>query len=84
MSISTARAGNVIGGGDWSADRLLPDLMRSLSSGQKVSIRNPAAIRPWQHVLDPLCGYLCLAEKLYQRKSLGLIGIRMILLILAR
>ncbi len=60
-----ARAGNVIGGGDWSEDRLLPDVFRSLIFNQPLSIRNPNSIRPWQHVLEPLSGYLLLAEKLY-------------------
>ena len=64
--IATARAGNVIGGGDWSEDRLLPDVFRSLVFGEKLTIRNPASIRPWQHVLEPLEGYLKLAEKLYR------------------
>ena len=63
--ISTARSGNVIGGGDWSNDRLIPDVLRAIETGQSVKIRNPNAIRPWQHVLDPLNGYLVLAEKLY-------------------
>jgi CDP-glucose 4,6-dehydratase len=63
--IATARAGNVIGGGDWSEDRLLPDVFRSLVFGEKLSIRNPASIRPWQHALEPLAGYMKLAEKLY-------------------
>lgn len=62
--IASARAGNVIGGGDWSADRLIPDLIRGFLSGSPVPIRNPAAIRPWQHVLDALAGYLRLAERL--------------------
>jgi CDP-glucose 4,6-dehydratase len=65
MNIATARAGNVIGGGDWAVDRLVPDFVRSLLQGQGLVIRNPAAVRPWQHVLDPLYGYLLLAEKLY-------------------
>jgi len=64
-AIATARAGNVIGGGDWAADRLIPDLLRAFEAGQTVRIRNPHAIRPWQHVLEPLSGYLLLAEKLY-------------------
>jgi CDP-glucose 4,6-dehydratase len=63
--IATARAGNVIGGGDWSEDRLLPDMFRSLVFGQPLTIRNPDAVRPWQHVLEPLAGYLTLAEKLF-------------------
>jgi len=62
--IATARAGNVIGGGDWANDRLIPDVMRALLSDSTVSIRNPDAVRPWQHVLDPLAGYLLLAERL--------------------
>jgi CDP-glucose 4,6-dehydratase len=64
VAIATARAGNVIGGGDWSLDRLLPDLVRGFLSGKPVPIRRPHAIRPWQHVLEPLHGYLSLAEKL--------------------
>ena len=68
-SIATARAGNVIGGGDWSEDRLLPDVFRSLIFGGKLQIRNPASIRPWQHALEPLDGYLELAEKLYNGKK---------------
>jgi CDP-glucose 4,6-dehydratase len=62
--IATARAGNVIGGGDWSQDRLIPDCVRALESGQAVNLRYPDAIRPWQHVLEPLSGYLTLAEAL--------------------
>jgi CDP-glucose 4,6-dehydratase len=63
--IATARAGNVIGGGDWSMDRLIPDLVRGFLAGDPVRIRRPHAIRPWQHVLEPVFGYLQLAEKLY-------------------
>lgn len=66
VAIATVRAGNVIGGGDWSQDRLLPDLIRGFYSGQQVLIRNPKAIRPWQHVLEPLSGYMQVAEKLLQ------------------
>lgn len=62
--LATARAGNVIGGGDWSEDRLIPDLVRGFCSGKPVLIRRPTAIRPWQHVLEPLRGYLLIAEKL--------------------
>ncbi len=62
--VASARAGNVIGGGDWSPDRLIPDLMRSFRSGIEAPIRNPHAVRPWQHVLDPISGYLALAERL--------------------
>jgi CDP-glucose 4,6-dehydratase len=61
-ALATARAGNVIGGGDWSADRLIPDCVRALAAGQPVPLRYPDAVRPWQHVLDPLSGYLALAE----------------------
>jgi len=63
--IATARAGNVIGGGDWSEDRLLPDVFRSLIFGEKLEIRNSYSVRPWQHALEPLSGYMKLAEKLY-------------------
>jgi len=66
IQIATARAGNVIGGGDWAPDRLVPDTLLALEKGQPVQIRNPNAIRPWQHVLEPLSGYLLLAERLYQ------------------
>jgi len=62
--IATARAGNVIGGGDWSEDRLIPDCVRALESGRPVNLRYPDAVRPWQHVLEPLCGYLSLAQAL--------------------
>jgi CDP-glucose 4,6-dehydratase len=64
VALATARAGNVIGGGDWSTDRLLPDLIRGFLAGEPVRIRHPLAIRPWQHVLDPLQGYIRLAEQL--------------------
>lgn len=64
MAMATARAGNVIGGGDWAQDRLIPDCVRSINAGQKIEIRNPVAVRPWQHVLEPLSGYLLLGEKL--------------------
>lgn len=64
-AIGSVRAGNVIGGGDWAEDRLIPDIIKSISSGEKVHIRSPKAIRPWQHVLEPLAGYMLLAEKLY-------------------
>ena len=65
IAMATARAGNVIGGGDWATDRLVPDILRALSAQQLVQIRNPHAIRPWQHVLEPLSGYLVLAQRLY-------------------
>ncbi len=64
--IATARAGNVIGGGDWAEDRLVPDIMRALAGGRTVRVRNPSAVRPWQHVLEPLRGYLMLAEQLVE------------------
>jgi len=66
IALASVRAGNVIGGGDWAEDRLIPDIMRAIVAGKAVSIRNPNAIRPWQHVLEPLSGYLMLAEKLYE------------------
>jgi CDP-glucose 4,6-dehydratase len=62
--IVTARAGNVIGGGDWSADRLVPDFVRAIAAGRPLELRHPEATRPWQHVLDPVAGYLLLAERL--------------------
>jgi CDP-glucose 4,6-dehydratase len=65
VALASARAGNVIGGGDWAQDRLIPDVIAAFSAGRPVEIRNPKAIRPWQHVLEPLRGYLMLAEKLY-------------------
>lgn len=64
VAVATARAGNVIGGGDWATDRLVPDILRAFERGEPVLIRNPLSIRPWQHVLEPLSGYLTLAEKL--------------------
>jgi CDP-glucose 4,6-dehydratase len=64
--LASARAGNVIGGGDWAADRLVPDIMRAVSKNEKVKIRNPEATRPWQHVLEPLSGYLLLGQKLLE------------------
>ena len=64
VGLATARAGNVIGGGDWSPDRLVPDAIRAFSSGRALEVRNPDAVRPWQHVLEPLTGYLLLAEAL--------------------
>lgn len=65
IALGSGRAGNVIGGGDWALDRLIPDMLRAIGAGEPVMIRNPHAIRPWQHVLEPLSGYLTLAEKLY-------------------
>lgn len=69
VAVATARAGNVIGGGDWAADRLIPDMIRAIDRGEPVRIRNPLAIRPWQHVMEPLSGYLLLAEMLYLHGS---------------
>jgi CDP-glucose 4,6-dehydratase len=66
VALGSARAGNVIGGGDWALDRLVPDIVRALGQGMPVSIRSPHAIRPWQHVLEPLSGYLLLAERLLE------------------
>ena len=66
IAISSARAGNVIGGGDWREDRLIPDCIKSLSENKPIIIRNPDAIRPWQHVLEPLSGYLLLGAKMYE------------------
>jgi len=64
MAMATARAGNVIGGGDWAKDRLIPDCIKSINSGEKIEIRNPDSVRPWQFVLEPLHGYLLLGQKL--------------------
>ncbi len=64
-AIATVRAGNVIGGGDWADDRLIPDIIRAFQKGSTVQIRNPNSVRPWQHVLEPLAGYLTLARKLF-------------------
>ena len=69
VSIASARAGNVIGGGDWAKDRILPDCIRALEAGQPVPIRNPHAVRPWQHVLEPLGGYLLLAKKMWEHPT---------------
>lgn len=69
-AIATVRAGNVIGGGDWAQDRLIPDILTAFEQGRKVSIRNPHAIRPWQHVMEPLRGYLTLAEQLFEHGSM--------------
>jgi len=68
-AVATVRAGNIIGGGDWGKDRLIPDCIRSLADNREILIRNPQAIRPWQHVFEPLSGYLLIAEKLYQNGS---------------
>ena len=66
-AVATARAGNVIGGGDWALDRLVPDIIHAFSEGRELVLRNPAAVRPWQFVLEPLAGYLILAQQLYQQ-----------------
>lgn len=70
ISVATARAGNVIGGGDWAADRLVPDILNAFEQNQPVTIRSPHAIRPWQHVLEPLSGYLTLAESQYSQDQI--------------
>ena len=70
-AVASARAGNVIGGGDWSLDRLLPDAVRAWESDHKLVVRRPGAVRPWQHVLDPLAGYLILAESIWEKPSLS-------------
>jgi CDP-glucose 4,6-dehydratase len=66
VAVASARAGNVIGGGDWATDRLICDCVRALLANEEIVIRHPQAIRPWQHVLEPLCGYLLLAQRLYE------------------
>jgi CDP-glucose 4,6-dehydratase len=71
VAVASARAGNVIGGGDWSEDRLIPDAVRAWQKGRTLEVRRPDAIRPWQHVLEPLAGYLILAEKLWQQPALA-------------
>lgn len=71
VAVASARAGNVIGGGDWSEDRLIPDAVRAWQAGQTLSIRSPQAIRPWQHVLEPLVGYLRLVEGLWEQPTLA-------------
>lgn len=71
IHLATARAGNVIGGGDWAENRLLPDLLRAFANGETALLRQPQAIRPWQHVLNPLAGYLMLAEQLYAGMPVG-------------
>ena len=69
VGVATGRAGNVIGGGDWAEDRLIPDCMRALARGEAIGVRNPTSVRPWQHVLEPLRGYLLLAEKLWEKPA---------------
>jgi CDP-glucose 4,6-dehydratase len=68
-SIASVRAGNVIGGGDWTKDRIIPDCIRALEANKTIDIRNPKAIRPWQHVLEPLSGYLLLAQKMWENPT---------------
>ena len=68
VNVATARSGNVIGGGDWALDRLMPDIFRSVETQSIVNIRNPRSVRPWQHVLEPISGYLLLAQNLYYNK----------------
>jgi CDP-glucose 4,6-dehydratase len=74
VAIASARAGNVIGGGDWALDRIVPDCMRALAKGETIPVRNPNATRPWQHVLDPLSGYLLLGMRLYAALSTSVRG----------
>ena len=69
-ALASVRAGNVIGGGDWAEDRLIPDIMRAIMNGRKLFLRNPDSIRPWEHVLEPLHGYIMLAEKLWEEGPL--------------
>jgi CDP-glucose 4,6-dehydratase len=71
VGVATARAGNVVGGGDWAKDRLVPDLMHAFREGRSALVRNPASTRPWQHVLDPLSGYLLLAEALVEGRPVA-------------
>ena len=71
VAVATARAGNVIGGGDWSEDRLIPDAVRAWTAGKVLFVRRPSAVRPWQHVLEPLSGYMRLAERLWQDPALA-------------
>ena len=65
IALASARAGNVIGGGDWARDRLIPDFLRAMDAGEALVIRSPGSTRPWQHVLEPLSGYLLLAQRLF-------------------
>ena len=71
VAVASARAGNVIGGGDWSEDRLIPDAVRAWQAGKPLRVRRPDAVRPWQHVLEPVSGYLVLAQRLWERPSLA-------------
>ncbi len=74
VAVATARAGNVIGGGDWAEDRLLPDFFRAVDAGTPLDVRHPQATRPWQHVLEPLAGYLTLAEALFGKRATDYAG----------
>jgi CDP-glucose 4,6-dehydratase len=71
VTLATARAGNVIGGGDWSADRIIPDAVRAWSANETLQVRRPQAVRPWQHVIEPLCAYLVLAERAWNDQTLA-------------
>lgn len=71
VGVATARAGNVVGGGDWADDRLIPDAIRAFETGRELNVRRPRAVRPWQHVLEPLHGYLLLAERLWRDSDAG-------------
>ena len=71
VRLATARSGNVIGGGDWAADRIVPDCIAALRAGRPIEVRNPKAVRPWQHVLEPLAGYLLLGQRLAERGGAG-------------
>ncbi len=71
VHVATARAGNVIGGGDWADDRIIPDAIRALEKKEPILVRNPSSVRPWQHVLEPLCGYLMLGAQLMQDRELA-------------
>ena len=71
VTVATARAGNVIGGGDWSADRIIPDAVRAWTANQTLQVRRPQAVRPWQHVIEPLCAYLVLAERAWSDKTVA-------------
>ena len=69
MSLASVRAGNVIGGGDWAKDRIIPDCIRALEAGKPIDIRSPKAVRPWEHVLEPLSGYMLLAQKMWENPT---------------
>ena len=69
VSLASVRAGNVIGGGDWAKDRIIPDCIRALEAGKPIEIRSPKAVRPWEHVLEPLSGYMLLAQKMWEHPT---------------